>query len=176
MQKTPFQNFSPFSHSFKMFECMSIQQNSENMKHQTILPWHGLRIRLAFPSHLIFWCEIFCKTLLGTLQNYKNTPGFNTMHSWPKKTKNRSFGKNTECNGIWAVLRIPKHAIPLDFSKYQENDLTFLNGFFFFLPSVSHFRDHIWPRLGHLTLNRGHRGSQCIHGAFLLRLCVYYND
>ncbi len=30
MQKTPFQNFSPFSHSFEMFECMSTQENSEN--------------------------------------------------------------------------------------------------------------------------------------------------
>ncbi len=33
-------------------------------------------------------------------------------------------------NGIWAVLRIPKHDTPLDFSRYRENRLTFLNGIF----------------------------------------------
>ena len=33
-------------------------------------------------------------------------------------------------NGISAVLRIPKHDVPLDFSRYSGNRLTFLNGVF----------------------------------------------
>ena len=35
-----------------------------------------------------------------------------------------------DCSGIWAVLRIPKHDIPLDFSRYRENHLIFLNRVF----------------------------------------------
>ena len=42
-----------------------------------------------------------------------------------------------------------------------------------FLRPVSNSRDQIWPCRGHLTLTLGHRGSQWIHGAFLLRLSVH---
>ncbi len=52
----------------------------------------------------------------------------------PLAKRNGSFKRKYrichDCNGIWAVLRIPKHDIPLDFLKYLENHLTFFNGFF----------------------------------------------
>ena len=52
------------------------------------------------------------------------TPGQKKCIVW------RRYRICSDCNGIWAVLRNPKYDIPLDFSRYQENHLTFLNGFF----------------------------------------------
>ncbi len=43
------------------------------------------------------------------------------------------------------------------------------------LRPVSNFREKIGPFWGHLTLTLGHRGSQWIYGAFLLRLSVHNN-
>ena len=131
MQKTPFQNSSPFSHSFKMFDCMSTQDDHEIRILKQFSPDMVSEIWLSFSSHLVFCYETFCKTLLGRLPNWKNTPGFNVIHSWPKETHDlEKYQISIDCNGISAVLRIPKHDIPLDISRYWENHLTFLDGVF----------------------------------------------
>ena len=45
--------------------------------------------------------------------------------------------------------------------------------FWIFLRPVLYSHDKIWPCWGHLNLTLGHRGSQWIHGVFLLRLSVF---
>ena len=89
------------------------------------------KIWLAFRRHLIFWCKVFSKTFLGTLQNYKIPQDSIPCTLGRKKCiVCKEYRICIDCNGIWASLRIPKYDIPLDFSRYWENHLTFLNGVF----------------------------------------------
>ena len=70
-------------------------------------------------------------TLLGTLQNYKIPQDSIPCTLGQKKCiVCKEYRICVGCNGIWAVLRIPKYDIPLDFSRYRENGLTFLNRVF----------------------------------------------
>ena len=85
MQKTSFQNSSPFSHSFKMFECKSTQENCEIWNIRQFSPDMVSENWLAFPIHLIFWYAIFLKHYLEHCRIKKNTQRFNTIHSWPKE-------------------------------------------------------------------------------------------
>ena len=128
MQKTPFQNSSLFSHSFKMFECKSTQENCEIRNIRQFSPDMVSENWLDFPSHLIFWHEIFLKHYLEHCRIKKITKdpipctlGQKKCIIWEK------YQICIDCNVIWAVLRIPKHDIPLDFSRYRENHLIFLN-------------------------------------------------
>ena len=86
-----------------------------------------------------------CQKIYGTdsyfcgVIHWKHVTTFSVKRNTPWKVA-FLFGKSVDrwtlyqicidCNAIWAVLRIPKHDIPLDFSRYQENHLTFLNGGF----------------------------------------------
>ncbi len=85
MQKTSFQNCSPFSHSFKMFECKSTQENCEMSNIRQFSPDMVSENWLAFPIHLIFWYEIFLKHYLAHCRILKKNQRFNTIHSWPKE-------------------------------------------------------------------------------------------
>ena len=173
IQKTRFQNPSPFSHSSKMFQWMSTQENSEIRNIGQFFADMVSQIWSAFPGHLIFWCETFFTTLLRALQNYK-IPEDSIQCTLGQKKCNFCIEYRIwiGCNGIWAVLRIPKCNIPLDFRGYRENGLTFLNRVFCDLFQILMIKYGPAGGGGDLTFTQGHKGSQCIHGAFLLRLSV----
>ena len=110
---------------------MSTQENSEIRNIRQFFPDMVSEIWLAFPGHLIFWCETFFTTLLGTLQNYKIPQDSIPCTLGQKKSiVCKEYRICIDFNGIWAVLRIPKYYIPLDFWRYRENGLTFSNWFF----------------------------------------------
>ncbi len=171
MQKTPFQNSSPFS---TVLKCLSASQLRKTVKYEISgncpLTW-SLKTGWIFQDIWYFGMKSF-RTLLGTLHNLKkNTQGFNNIHSWPKEMHHlekipnlhelqwnlSSFTKSKTRHtlGLFKILREP-----LDIFGWG------------FLRPVSNTCDQIWPVGGHLTLTVGHSGSQGIHGAFLLRLSV----
>ena len=105
----------------------------------------------------------------------QNTPGFNTMHPWSKE--------------MHLLQRIPNlHWLQWNLSSFTNSKIWHTLGRFKisrerfdifekgFLRPVSNSHDQIQPCRGHLTSTLGHRGSQWIHGAFLLRLSVLYNS
>ncbi len=93
------------------------------------------------------------------------------MHSWPKETHHLGKIPNLHCSQwdlssftnfkTWHTLGLFKIlGEPFDFFEWV------------FLRPVSSFCDKIRLCRGHLTLTIGHRGSQWIYGAFLLRPSV----
>ncbi len=171
MQKIPFQNSSPFSHSIKMFECNSTQENCEIRNIGQFSPDMVSENWLDFPSHLIFWHEIFLKHYLENWRIKKNTQDFNFTHSWPKEMHRLEEIPNFHWSQ-WDLSSFTnsktRHTLGL-FKISREPFDIFERGF---LRPVSNSCDQIWPGRGHLTLTLGHWGSKGIHGAFLLRLSV----
>ena len=82
VQKTPFQNFSPFSHGFKMFECVWHLRRTVIYKKSSNFSWHGLRNLVGFSMSfdILIWSHIPWNTAES-----KNTLGLSTMHSWSKE-------------------------------------------------------------------------------------------
>ena len=93
------------------------------------------------------------------------------MHPWPNKMHHLPRISNL-------------HWLQWDLSSFTNSKIWHTLGLFKilgerfdifekgFLQPVSNSHDQIWPCRGHLTLTLGHRGSQWIDGAFLLRLSV----
>ena len=175
MQKTPFQNSLRFSHSFKMFECTSTQENSEIRNIGQFFPWHGLWNLVGFSRSfdILIW-NLFWNITWNTAE-LKNIPGFNTIHCWPKEMDHLGKIPNLPCLQ-WDLSSFTKsktrHTL-VDFLRYWENHLTFLNGFFcgpFQILVIKYDPAGVtwpWPWV---------TWEAWIHGAFLLRLSVVIWD
>ena len=163
MQKTPFQ----IPHRFPtVLKCLSASQLRKTMKYEISgnFPWHGLWKLAEFSESFdLLARNLFLNITLNTAE-LKKIPKDSIPYSLDQQKCiiRKKYQICIDCSGILAVLQIPKHDTPLDFTRYQDNHLTFLNSVFCYLLQILLIKYH--P--AGVTLTLGCRGKQGSHGAF----------
>ncbi len=160
MQKTQLQNSSPFSHSFKMFECMSTQENCKIRCIGQFSPDMVSEVWLAFPGHSIFSYEIFLKHYLEHRWIDK-IPKYPITYTLDQK--NASFGKNTKlaliAMGFEQFYEFQKMTYPWIFQDIERTIRYFWTGF---LATCVKFQWSNMTLPGSLELDPGSHGKPII--------------